>query len=119
MTLNPDITRYAEEHRLSGAVRYGQTLYLAGQVADDSSLDTEGQTADILRQIDVLLAEAGTNKTRLLAVQIFITDITEIDAVNRAWDVWLDHDHKPARATVEARLVNPDWSVEITAIAAL
>lgn len=116
---NPDIQRYAEEHRLSGAVRHGNTLYLAGQVADDASLDTEGQTADILAQIDTLLAEAGTDKTRLLSVQIFMTDITEIDAMNRAWDAWVDHDHKPARATVEARLVNPDWSVEITAIAAL
>lgn len=114
-----DIERFAEEHRLSGAVRHGNTLYLAGQVADDSSLDTEGQTTDILHQIDAILAEAGTDKTRLLSVQIFMTDITEIDAVNRAWDAWLDHDHKPARATVEARLVNPDWSVEITAVAAI
>lgn len=116
---NPDIQRFAEEHRLSGAVRHGNTLYLAGQVADDASLDTEGQTADILNQIDALLAEAGTDKTRLLSVQIFMTDITEIDSMNRAWDAWMDHDHKPARATVEARLVNPDWSVEITAIAAI
>jgi len=114
-----DIQRFAEENRLSGAVRHGNTLYLAGQVADDSSLDTEGQTADILRQIDVLLAEAGTDKTRLLSVQIFLTDITEIDGMNRAWDAWLDHNHKPARATVEARLVNSAWLVEITAVAAL
>lgn len=84
-----DIERFAEEHRLSGAVRHGNTLYLAGQVADDSSLDTEGQTTDILHQIDAILAEAGTDKTRLLSVQIFMTDITEIDAVNRAWDAWL------------------------------
>ncbi|GBQ15694.1 RidA family protein [Swaminathania salitolerans] len=116
---NADIVRYGEEHRLSGAVRHGNTLYLAGQVADDASLDTEGQTADILRQIDAILAEAGTDKTRLLSVQVFLTDITEVDSMNRAWDAWLDHDHKPARATVEARLVDPDWAVEITAIAAL
>ncbi|NVN42935.1 RidA family protein [Asaia siamensis] len=116
---NSDITRFAEENRLSGAVRHGNTLYLAGQVADDPSLDTEGQTADILRQIDALLAEAGTDKTRLLSVQIFMTDISEIDSMNRAWDAWLDHAHKPARATVEARLVNAEWSVEITAVAAI
>lgn len=120
MTTTPDtVQRYAEEHRLSGAVRHGNTLYLAGQVADDASLDTEGQTADILRQIDVLLTEAGTDKTKLLSVQVYLTDITEIDAMNRAWDAWLDHDHKPARATVETRLVDPAWSVEITAIAAI
>ncbi len=114
-----DIQRYAEETRLSGAVRHGNTLYLAGQIADDTSLDTEGQTADILRQIDALLVEAGTDKTKLLSVQVFLTDITEIDAMNRAWDAWLDQGHKPARATVEARLVDPEWSVEITAIAAI
>lgn len=114
-----DIQRYAEEPRLSGAVRHGNTLYLAGQIADDTSLDTEGQTADILRQIDALLIEAGSDKTKLLSVQVFLTDITEIDAMNRAWDAWLDQGHKPARATVEARLVDPEWSVEITAIAAI
>ena len=110
--------RYAEEERLSGAVHHGGVLYLAGQVADDTTLDTEGQTADILRQIDALLAEAGSDKTKLLSVQIFLTDITESAAMNRAWDAWLDRRHKPARATVEAKLVNPAWKVEITAIAA-
>lgn len=113
-----DIKRFAEENRLSGAVRHGGVLYLAGQVADDATLDTEGQTADILRQIDALLAEAGTDKSRLLSVQIFLTDINESVAMNRAWDAWLDPRHKPARATVEARLVDPAWRVEITAIAA-
>lgn len=113
------ITRYAEETRLSGAVNHGDRLYLAGQVADDASLDVEGQTADILRQIDALLADAGTDKTKLLSVQIFLTDITEIGAMNRAWDAWLDPAHKPARATVETRLADPDWKIEITAIAAV
>lgn len=112
------ISRFAEEERLSGAVRHGGLLYLAGQVADDPTLDTEGQTADILAQIDLLLAEAGTEKSRLLSVQIFLTDIEEIGAMNRAWDRWLDPAHKPARATVEAQLADPRWKVEITAIAA-
>jgi enamine deaminase RidA (YjgF/YER057c/UK114 family) len=113
------IRRLQPEGRLSGAVIHGDTLYLAGQVADDPSLDTEGQTADVLRQIDALLAEAGTDKSRLLSCQIFITDITEIAAMNRAWDAWLDRANPPARATVEAKLVDPRWRVEITGIAAL
>lgn len=112
------INRYAEEERLSGAVQYGDTLYLAGQVADDPSLDTEGQVRDILKQIDQLLAEAGSDKRQLLSVQIFLTDINDMEALNRAWDDWIDTSAKPSRATVEARLADPAWRVEITAIAA-
>ena len=113
------IRRLAEEGRLSGAVVHAGTVYLAGQVADDATLDAEGQTADILRQIDALLAEAGTGKEHLLTVQIFIADLADFGAINRAWDAWLDPRHKPARATVEAKLANPAWRVEITGIAAL
>ena len=113
------ITRLAEEVRLSGAVVHAGTVYLAGQVADDASLDAEGQTADILRQIDALLAEAGTDKRHLLSVQIFLRELTDFAGMNRAWDAWLDPECKPARATVEARLADPAWRVEITGVAAL
>ncbi len=113
------IRRLAEEGRLSGAVMHGGVIYLAGQVADDATLDTEGQTADILAQIDALLAEAGTSKAHLLSVQIILADIADAPAMNRAWDAWLDHDNKPARMTIQAPLVNPAWRVEITGIAAL
>ena len=113
------ITRLAEEGRLSGAVVHGGTVYLAGQVADDATLDAEGQTGDILRQIDALLRQAGTSKEYLLTVQIFLRDLADFAGMNRAWDAWLDPRHKPARATVEARLADPAWRVEITGIAAL
>ncbi|MCH4091973.1 RidA family protein [Acetobacter sp.] len=113
------IKRLAPEERLSGASVCGNMVYLAGQVADDATLDAEGQTADILRQIDALLTEAGTSKSNLLSVQIFLADINDMAAMNRAWDVWLDRDNKPARATVEAKLANPDWKVEITGIAVI
>jgi len=119
VSTNPDITRHLEENRLAGVVTHNGLAYLAGQVADDATLDTEGQTADILRQIEALLADLGTDKTRILSVQIFLTDINEIGNMNKAWDAWLDTGHKPARATVEAKLADPDWRVEITAIAAL
>ena len=66
-----------------------------------------------------MISDLGTDKTRILSVQIFLTDINEIGNMNKAWDVWLDTGHKPARATVEAKLADPDWRVEITAIAAL
>ncbi|MBF0857755.1 RidA family protein [Gluconobacter sp. LMG 31484] len=116
---NADISRHLEEERLAGVVVHNGLAYLAGQVADDASLDTEGQTIDILRQIDALLASLGTDKSRILSVQIFLTDIGEIGAMNRAWDAWLDPASKPARATVEAKLAVQEWRVEMTAIAAL
>ncbi len=113
------ILRLAEEERLSGVVVHGNLVYLAGQVADDTELDTEGQTADVLRQIDTLLAVAGTSKERLLTVQVVLADIREAAAMNRAWDKWLDTCQKPARMTIQAPLVDPSWRVEITGIAAL
>ncbi len=112
------IERLAPEARLSGAVVHAGTVYLAGQVAEDTHLDAEGQTADVLRQIDALLEQAGTDKRHLLSVQIILADMRDFDAMNRAWDVWLDPAHKPARMTVQARLANPGWRVEITGIAA-
>ena len=84
------IRRLQPEGRLAGAVIHGDTVYLAGQVADDPRLDAEGQTADILRQIDALLAEAGTDKSRILSCQVFLADIRDVDGMNRAWDAWLD-----------------------------
>jgi len=113
------IRRLAEEERLSGAVVHGGLVWLAGQVADDASLDTEGQTADILRQIDALLADAGTGKAHLLSVTVVLADIRDAPAMNRAWDRWLDPAAKPARMTIQAPLVDPSWRVEITGVAAL
>lgn len=111
------IRRIAEEQRLSGAVVGGGIIWLAGQVADDPTLDAEGQTADILAQIDALLAEAGTDKRALMSVTIVLADIRDAPAMNRAWDAWLDPGAKPARMTVEAALVDPRWKVEITGVA--
>jgi enamine deaminase RidA (YjgF/YER057c/UK114 family) len=113
------IQRLAEEQRLSGAVVHGGLVWLAGQVADDTSLDVEGQTADILRQIDLLLQQAGTDKRRLLQATVVLVDIADAPAMNRAWDRWLDPAAKPARMTVGALLVDPSWRVEITGVAAL
>jgi enamine deaminase RidA (YjgF/YER057c/UK114 family) len=111
------IRRIAEETRLSGAVVAGGLVWLAGQVADDASFDTEGQTADILRQIDALLAEAGTDKRALLSVTVVLTDIAEAPAMNRAWDALARPRAKPARMTIQAPLVDPAWKVEITGVA--
>ncbi len=113
------IARLAPEERLSGAVVHNTTVYLAGQVPDDASGDAEAQTADVLRQVDALLRQAGTDKTHLLTMQVFLADMADYPAMNRAWDAWLDPRHKPARLTVQARLADPAWRVEIMGIAAL
>lgn len=113
------IRRLQPEGRLCGAVVHGGLVYLAGQVPDDTGLDAEGQTADVLRQIDALLTEAGTSKARLLSVQVFLADMDDLSAMNRAWDRWVDRANLPARATVQARLANSEWRVEITGVASL
>lgn len=113
------IKRLAEEERLSGAVVHGGLVWLAGQVADDATLDAEGQTADVLAQIDALLAQAGTGKRHLLSATVVLADISDAPAMNRAWDRWLDPAAKPARMTIQAPLVDPAWRVEITGVAAL
>ena len=111
------IRRLAEEARLSGATIGGGLIFLAGQVADDAALDAEGQTADILAQIDALLAEAGTDKRALLSITVVLADIADAPAMIRAWDRWLAPAAKPARMTIQAPLVDPRWKVEITGVA--
>lgn len=106
-----------KENRLFGAVVHGGLDYLAGRVAEDTSLDTEGQTADVPWPIDTLLTESGSDNSRLPSLQIFITDMAEIGAMNRAWNASLYPKAKPARATVQAALAGPAQKVEMTGIA--
>jgi len=112
------ITRLESGQRLSAAVVHGDTVYLAGQVAPDPSASVKGQTEQILKKIDGLLAAAGTDKSRLLSATVWLANIGSYDEMNAAWDAWLDRANPPARATVEARLAAPKYLVEIAAIAA-
>ena len=113
------IKRVNVEKRLSDMAVYNGVAYLAGQVPDDGSLDMEGQTKQVLATIDRLLAEAGTDKSKILMAQIFVANMKEFDAMNRAWDAWVSAGNAPPRATVEARLANPDFKVEIVVTAAV
>ena len=97
----------------------GGTVYLAGQVAADATQDIRGQTAQVLGAIDALLARAGTDKSRLLRVQIFIADLAEFPAMNEVWEAWLPAGAAPPRATVQAALARPEWKVELVVTAAL
>jgi enamine deaminase RidA (YjgF/YER057c/UK114 family) len=105
--------------RMAQAVTYNGAVHIAGQVADNRKADIEDQTRDVLAKIDALLTEAGTNRSKLVAVNIFLPHITDFEAMNRVYDAWIDPERPPARACVEARLADPDLRIEITAIAAL
>lgn len=104
--------------RMSQAVIHNDTVYLAGQVAADPSADVAGQTRQILGAIDELLAEAGSDKTRILSATIYLSDIATFPQMNSVWDAWVPAGNTPARATVEARLAASPYKVEIQVVAA-
>lgn len=113
------IERHEVGPRMSKAVIHGNTVYLAGIVADNpKGKSVKEQTHDILRQIDGFLAKAGTDKSKLLSANIWITDIANFAEMNAVWDAWVAPGNTPARATVEARLAAPDYKVEIMVVAA-
>jgi enamine deaminase RidA (YjgF/YER057c/UK114 family) len=105
--------------RLSEAVVHGNTVYLAGEVPEDLSLDITGQTEQVLMKIEKLLKQVGSDKTKILSAQIFLPDMKDFAGMNVAWEKWVVPGHTPARATIEAKLANPAYKVEIMCIAAL
>ncbi len=113
------IERIGVGPRMSQVVVHGETIYLAGQVADKAAGKSVGeQTRDILAAIDGLLAQAGSDKTQILSATIYLTDIANFAEMNTAWEGWVAKGCTPARATVEAKLAAPAYNVEIACIAA-
>ncbi len=113
------IERHDAGPRMSKAVVHGNTVYLSGLVADaPKDKNVAEQTGNILAQIDGYLAKAGTDKSKLLSANIWITDMANFAAMNAVWDAWIAPGHTPARATVEAKLASPDYKVEIMVVAA-
>ena len=112
-----DITRIETGARMSQAVIHNGTIYLAGQVGEPGTSATE-QTQAILGKIDALLAEAGSDKTKILQTVIWLADMADFAEMNAVWDAWVAPGHAPARATGEARLAAPGYTVEIIIIAA-
>ena len=110
------VTRHQVGPRMSQAVVHGSTVYLAGQVAEGSSV--KAQTEAVLKKIDGLLAAAGSHKSKLLSATIYLANIGTWDEMNTAWDAWVDPANTPGRTTVEARLARPQYLVEITVVAA-
>lgn len=113
-----DIKRLYVGKTLSEVAIHNGTVYLAGQIAEDLSQDIAGQTWEVLGHIDRLLAEAGSDKSRILMCQIFIADMKHFDGMNKVWNEWVAEGNSPPRATVEARLAKPEWLVEIVVTAA-
>ncbi len=114
------ITRIGTGPRMSMAVIHGSTVYLAGQVADKAAGKSVGeQTAEILAIIDDLLSQAGTDKTKMLMVNIWLADMSTFAHMNAEWDKWVPQGHTPGRATVEAKLAAAPYTVEIAVIAAI
>ena len=113
------VQRFDIGARLSEMAVHNGVCYLAGQVAADGSQDITGQTRQVLGAIDALLARAGTDKSKLLMVQIFIKDLADFPAMNATWEAWLPAGQAPPRATVKADLAKPEWRVEMVVTAAL
>lgn len=115
-----DIRRIEPGARMSEAVIHAGKIYTAGIVAGRAEgKSVFEQTQDILQQIDAILAEAGSDKTRILKANIWLTDISTFTEMNKAWDAWVVPGQTPARATVEAKLAAPGYGVEIMVEAAL
>jgi enamine deaminase RidA (YjgF/YER057c/UK114 family) len=113
-----EIQRLHPSELYSEAAIHQGVVYLAGMVPEGPATDIRSQTLDVLAQIDKRLAEAGTDKTRLLRVQIYLSDIRDIVVMNEVWREWVAPGHAPPRATVQAVLGHPAWKIEIVVTAA-
>lgn len=112
------LSRHHVGSRLSEIAVYNGTIYLAGQVPEDLTQGIEQQTRDVLASIDRLLAEAGSDKTRILMAQIYLRDMNDFALMNQVWDAWVAAGHAPPRATVEAKMFNANCRIEIVVTAA-
>ncbi|MGB7542388.1 MAG: RidA family protein [Burkholderiales bacterium] len=113
------IKRHQPGKLLSTAVEHNGVIYLAGLVPDDLAQGVKGQTEQVLKKIDAVLAAAGTDKSKILSANIWLTDIRNRDEMNAAWTTWMDPRNPPARATVEAKLADARILVEIMVTCAL
>lgn len=115
----PEIQRHHIGSRYAQVAIHQGVIYLAGQVASDVTQDLKGQTRQVLSAVDALLAEHGSDKTKLLSCQIFLSDMSKIAAMNEVWDTWVVPGHTPPRATVGAELASEQKLIEIVVTAAL
>ena len=114
------VTRHHVGARLSEIAIHHGTVYLAGQIPENSpGADMRVQTEEVLGHVERLLNEAGSSKAHILMCQIFIREAQDIAAMNAVWDAWVVPGHTPPRATVQAHLAKPEWKLEIVVTAAV
>ena len=111
------IERHETNARYAQLVVRGDTLYIAGQIADDYEGDIRKQTSEVLAKIDALLAKGGSDRTKLLMCQVWVKDFADYGAYNEVWEKWVAPRGQPARASVGASLLDPRLRIEIAAIA--
>jgi enamine deaminase RidA (YjgF/YER057c/UK114 family) len=111
------IQRFDTGPRMSEMTVHNGVAYLAGQIAEAGG-DITAQTREVLGHIDALLAQAGSDKSKILRAEIFLADLSEFTGMNAEWETWVVPGHTPARATVQAQLAKPEWKVEIVITAA-
>jgi enamine deaminase RidA (YjgF/YER057c/UK114 family) len=112
------IRRFNVAARYSDMAVYGGVAYLAGQVPSDTAAPMASQVEQVLEQIDHLLKAGGSNRGRILMATVYLPDLADYDEMNRVWEAWLAGYPAPPRATVQARLANPAWKIEIVVTAA-
>ena len=113
-----EITRIDQNARRSRASVFGDIVFLAGQVADDKTGDIARQTREALAKVDDMLARAGTDKSRLLSVQIWLKTMDDFDAMNAVYDAWVVPGQAPCRACGKVELADPGYRIEVIAVAA-
>lgn len=118
--MGDQVMRVGSTGRLSQAVAWGGAVRTSGQVAgDDPDPDVGAQTRAVLARVDAVLAQAGTDKSRLLSAEVYLADMADFPAMNAAWDVWVDPAAQPTRVTLQTPMTRPEWRVAIAVWALL
>lgn len=112
------IQRHGTTRRFSDSVVHGGTVYLV-EVPANTDADITAQTESLLKSVERLLAQAGSDKSRLLMVTIYLADMVDYEALNTVWDAWVPEGCAPVRACVQARMSDPGYRLEIALTAAV
>jgi enamine deaminase RidA (YjgF/YER057c/UK114 family) len=112
------ITRYKAHPRASLFVIHENTIYVSGLTPQNPDADIKGQTENVLARVDDILAKAGSSKSKILLVTIYLKNISDYDAMNEVWGTWVDPSNLPSRVTVEAKLTSPNFLIDIAVIGA-
>ncbi len=113
-----DIQRIGGSRRFSAITIHNGTVYLAGQVSQLTEGGIAEQSTDVFSKVDALLAEAGTDKSRVLSVQIWLKSMADYAGLNDVWDSWIDSGNPPVRVCVEAPMAKPSYLIEVLVLAA-